>query len=576
MHYQHHGRPQGAPGHAYWPEWQGDRDGMLEHAWERMFGAILGAHGKIGAVSYHGPSQGPDKYGYVVAAAPGLPVVSGADFYPRKWHILATTNTSNTTSPSPSPSPRPSPSPSPSPSGNPLDSCTTDCTVSTSVSVVSVTDTFTGATVVFSSATISYTSSTVSFTSTTTAVVVSGAGGFLFTSSTTVSVSGAGISLTDTVQFVLEQSSTMAVTALFQVLATSQLQLLDTTVTTPSSVLYLGCTVGHTGLIISGTVSGSASLNVQTGAVQVTGGVVQVRVCLSDSCSTSYSFTNRRLAALPSTRSATTSATQYVCASVFGSTTIAVTSGAVLQLDTACTYGTIVDSTNTTVTVSSTTDTSTSTSTTVESGGTIQFVNVSSSSNIVNFNGPLVFASGSCLNISLADTSAITKDVARFVTSSCTLESATVSIENGGDVEYTVTAVAESSTACLIRVSNYSPDNDNGLYFLFLLFLIPVFLAPVVYYYAVGKKLNSTALATTEVLEYEEIDLTGAANFQPSSPYSDFDILAYEVPAYEVPAYEAYEEPYSDFDIPAYEVPAYEVPAYEVPAYEAYEEPYYN
>ena len=410
------------------------------------------------------------------------------------------------------------------------------------------TDTFTGATVVFSSATISYTSSTVSFTSTTTAVVVSGAGGFLFT---TVSVSGAGISLTNTVEFVLEQSSTMAVTALFQVLATSQLQLLDTTVTTLSSVLYPGCTVGHTGLIISGTVSGSASLNVQTGAVQVTGGVVQVRVCLSDSCSTSYSFTNRRLAALPSTRSATTSATQYVCASVFGSTTIAVTSGAVLQLDTACTYGTIVDSTNTTVTVSSTLDTSTSTSTTVESGGTIQFVNVSSSSNIVNFNGPLVFASGSCLNISLADTSAITKDVARFVTSSCTLESATVSIENGGDVEYTVTAVAESSTACLSRVSNYSPDNDNGLYFLFLLFLIPVFLAPVVYYYAVGKKLNSTALSTTEVLEYEEIDFTGAANIQPSSPYSNFDI-------------------------PAYEVLAYEVPAYKVPAYEAYEEPYYN
>ena len=391
-----------------------------------------------------------------------------------------------------------------------------------------------------------------------------------------MSVSGAGISLTDTVQFVLEQSSTMAVTALFQVLATSQLQLLDTTVTTLNSVLYLGCTVGHTGLIISGTVFGSASLNVQTGAVQVTGGVVQVRVCLGDSCSTSYSFTNRRLAALPSTRSATTSATQYICASVFGSTTIAVTSGAVLQLDTACTHGTIVDSTNTTVTVSSTLDTSTSTSTTVESGGTIQFVNVSSSSNIVNFNGPLVFASGSCLDISLADTSAITKDVARFVTSSCTLECATVSIENGGDVEYTVTAVAESSTACLIRVSNYSSDNDNGLYFLFLLFLIPVFLAPVVYYYAVGKKSNSTALASTEVLEYEEIDLTGAANFQPSSPYSDFDIPAYEVPVYEFPAYEAYEEPYSDFDIPAYEVPAYEVPAYEVPAYEAYEEPYYN
>ena len=520
MHYQHHGRPQGAPGHAYWPEWQGDRDGMLEHAWERMFGAILGAHGKIEAVSYHGPSQGPDKYGYVVPAAPGLPVVSGADFYPRKWHILATTNTSNTTSPSPSPSP--GPSPSPSPSGNPLESCSTDCTVSTSVSVVSVTDTFTGATVVFSSATISYTSSTVSFTSTTTAVVVSGAGGFLFTSSTTVSVCGASISLTHTVQFVLEQSSTMAVTALFQVLATSQLQLLDKTVTTLSCVLYLGCTVGHTGLIISGTVSGSASLNVQTGAVQVTGGVVQVRVCLRDSCPTSYSFTNRRLAALPSTRSATTSATQCVCASVFGSTTIAVTSGAVLQLDTACTHGTIVDSTNTTVTVSCTLDTSTSTSTTVESGGTIQFVNVSSSSNIVNFNGPLVFASGSCLDISLADTSAITKDMARFVTSSCTLESATLSIENGGDVEYTVTAVAESSTACLIRVSNYSPDNDNGLYFLFLLFLIPVFLAPVVYYYAVGKKLNSTALAATEVLEYEEIDLTGAANIQPSSSYSAF------------------------------------------------------
>lgn len=229
-------------------------------------------------------------------------------------------------------------------------------------------------------------------------------------------------------------------------------------------------------LTLNGLVTGSGKYNNKRGVmIYGLGAIVKVALQTGSAVTSAQS---RHLSAT------SISALVQICGALIGSTTVSILSGGSLDITQTCLYtgSVIVNSLTVPISVSSTTDPTTTT--TVASGGYIQLLSVGEASYLSNFEGDLVWASGSSLVVSLAaePTYAYTNTIIRYEAVTCDISNPTVSFLNCGLFLCSLTIAAEvEGESCLVslRVGLSDDDSSSALWWLFMFFfIIPVFAIP--------------------------------------------------------------------------------------------------
>jgi len=287
-----------------------------------------------------------------------------------------------------------------------------------------------------------------------------------------VYVLGSGANFAGAGHLLLQTASTMYLNSVSQISETFYITIETTSEIVVSAVTTMVMTAAaNGGLFVSGALSGTSSLVSTTGSMYL---------LLGSSCRTPVEIgANTAASSSRSLLATTVTATTYVCGSEFGFTTVNILSGGVLSTQTSCTFGSIIDSNAATVTASGSTSTTTTTLTTVNSGSYLAFTDVASTSNLVNFNGDVVFVSGSTIEVTLTTMPSgldrYTVDIARYLAATCDISNAAVTFTNcQGEFTCSVGVISElAGTSCRIQVT--VEDNDTSqesLYYLFLLLLI--------------------------------------------------------------------------------------------------------
>mmetsp|Transcript_638 Transcript_638/g.1010 ORF Transcript_638/g.1010 Transcript_638/m.1010 type:complete len:451 (-) Transcript_638:410-1762(-) len=343
--------------------------------------------------------------------------------------------------------------------------------------------TLTSTSTVFSSSTCTLSSSTV------TSTTLNGTNASTtLSSSTTITVSSTFYSFSSSTT-TLSGGSTLSVTQM-------QMSLSTITISDSSSTLAVEGTANTQVAVFgaSSAITGNGRLGFRRGRFSVTSSSLLVALILS---SASSAFDHQR--SLLQTDLTTTSPAVSGCGSVVSGSSLTIGSGASLDVDISCTYGTEtwnIFGTSSTYTTSALANGNVD----VQSGGLLVLSSITGSPNAFSINGTLTL-SGSMEVIVSAAGDGTTVTLMKWDSSTCTDITGSITVYGCSNCTLNVT-YSTPAASCYLQMtfgnaSVAADDNDELLYLLFLLLLlIPI--TGAICFFAVKKATGPKAAAMAE------------------------------------------------------------------------------
>ena len=272
----------------------------------------------------------------------------------------------------------------------------------------------------------------------------------------------------------------------------------------------------------SSAIQGNGRLGFRRGRFTMTSSTFLVALILS---SASSAFGHQR--SLLQTDLTTTSPAVSACGSVVSGSSLTIGSGASLDVDTSCTYGTEtwnIFGTSSTYTTSALANGNVD----VQSGGLLVLSSITGSPNAFSINGSLTL-SGSMEVIVSAAGDGTTVTLMKWDSSTCTDITGSITVYGCSNCTLNVT-YSTPAASCYLQMtfgnaSVAADDNDELLYLLFLLLLIPI--AGIAGFLVVKSAAGSKSAAMAES-EYPVID-AGISE----APYDVYEGVQYPQAAFE-------------------------------------------